>query len=209
MSESSKLPRRERERLRHRAEILEAARKVMADRGLDGVTVEHVAREADFAVGSIYRHFASKEQLIDELLVDLAEPFFEELDQLGAQGLSFEQHLEAVIGLMHERQIETQPFLLALLAAPGAFPMPGSAAGRQLHEIGERSLAALDRLLEQGQREGVLPEGDRALQVIALSGAIHSLSKWTMFSGKPAQENASARLAQLFLNGARRGGRAS
>lgn len=206
MSEPSKLPRRERERLRHRQEILDAARKVLADRGLDGVTVEHVAREAEFAVGSIYRHFSSKEQLIEELLLDLAEPVFEELESLGQRGLPFEARLDALVRLLHQRQMETEPFLMALISAPGAFPSPSSAAGRQMHEIGLRYMAALDELLAQGQAEGVLAEGDRTLLVVALAGLIGSLSKWSLYSGQPLQEDGPARLVSVFLDGARRRG---
>lgn len=204
MIETSKIPRRERERMRHRAEILEAARKVLADKGLNGVTVEQVAREADFAVGSIYRHFSSKEQLLDELLMDLAEPFFEELDALHAQGMPFEAHLEAVIRLIYQRKVECTPFLMALLAAPGAFPDPGSPTGRQLLEMGHRVVAALDRVLAQGQREGVVVDGDRTPLVIALTGGIDGVVRWSLFSGVPLAGDACELITQTFLNGARR-----
>lgn len=199
-----KVPRRERERARHRQEILDAARKVLADRGLEGVTVEQVAREADFAVGSIYRHFSSKEQLIEELLVDLAEPTFEEIEQLGAQGLSFEARLEALIALMLQRQVESEPFLLALLGAPGAFPAPNSPAGRQLHEIGQRYVAALDELLALGQTEGVIAEGDRLPYVIALGGLIESTVRWTMITRQAPTEDSPRRVVHIFLDGARK-----
>ena len=206
MSDPAKLPRRERERLRHRQEILDAARKVLASRGLDGVTLEQIAREAEFAVGSIYRHFSSKEQLIEELLVDLTEPFFEELAELGQQGLGFEARLDAFVDLVLTRHIESEPFLMALLAAPGAFPAPGSAAGRQLHEIGLRYISALDALLAQGQSDGVIAEGDRTPTVIALGGLIDSLVRWRMFSGQPLDADGTRRVLAVFLDGARRRG---
>jgi TetR/AcrR family transcriptional regulator len=70
----TELSRRERERLRHRDEILQAARLIVAKKGIDGLTIEEIARKAEFAVGSIYRYFASKEDLLDVLLVELARP---------------------------------------------------------------------------------------------------------------------------------------
>ena len=203
-----RLPRRERERLRHRQEILDAARKVLANRGLDGVTVEQVAREADFAIGSIYRYFSSKEQLIEELFSDLAEPLFEELDAIRDQGLDFEARLIAVVRLIHLRQVESEPFLKALLAAPGAFPAPDSPANKQMMELGLRFMAAFDDLLAQGQIEGVIAQGDRVPFIIALHGLIDGLSRFIMFSGQQLSADGPARLVEIFLDGARlRGGK--
>jgi AcrR family transcriptional regulator len=51
---NAKRSRRERERLARRREILEAARKVFAARGYEGSTLDEVAREAEFAKGTLY-----------------------------------------------------------------------------------------------------------------------------------------------------------
>lgn len=40
--------------------------------------MDEVARRAEFAVGSIYRHFASKEALIEAVVTDHLTPFFVE-----------------------------------------------------------------------------------------------------------------------------------
>ena len=78
----SRPSRRERERDRHREEILDAALRVLSSRGMDGLTIEAVAREAEFAVGSIYRHFASKEEMVESLFVHLTQPLFAEIEAL-------------------------------------------------------------------------------------------------------------------------------
>ena len=62
--------------LRNRARILEAAEEVFAERGPDAST-EEVARRAEVAVGTIFRHFPTKSDLLRALLKRL-------LDQLGA-----------------------------------------------------------------------------------------------------------------------------
>jgi TetR/AcrR family transcriptional regulator len=48
--------------------LLAAAGEVFADRPLEGVTVEELARSAGVAVTSIYNHFGSKEGLFAELV---------------------------------------------------------------------------------------------------------------------------------------------
>jgi AcrR family transcriptional regulator len=86
----SRPTRRERERDRHREEILDAALRVLSARGIDGLTIEGVAREAEFAVGSIYRHFSSKEEMVESLFVHLTQPLFSEVEALAAASDPFE-----------------------------------------------------------------------------------------------------------------------
>jgi AcrR family transcriptional regulator len=51
---------------RNRERILEAARELFAERGL-GVTLNDIAHHAGVGVGTVYRRFPDKEQLIDDL----------------------------------------------------------------------------------------------------------------------------------------------
>jgi len=55
--------RRERERGRHRAEILDAAEAIMMEKGLHGTSIQDIASRADFAVGTLYKFFPSKDEL--------------------------------------------------------------------------------------------------------------------------------------------------
>lgn len=50
-----------------RDKILDAALGLFASQGFDGTAVPEVARAAGIATGSIYRHFASKEALVNAL----------------------------------------------------------------------------------------------------------------------------------------------
>jgi AcrR family transcriptional regulator len=50
-----------------RDDILAAALTLFVERGFDGTSVPAVARAAGLAAGSIYRHFDSKETLVNEL----------------------------------------------------------------------------------------------------------------------------------------------
>src|SRR5690606_34454923 len=50
-----------------RSAILQAALKVFAEGGVNGVPMPDVARQANVGTGTIYRYFASKELLVNEL----------------------------------------------------------------------------------------------------------------------------------------------
>lgn len=64
-----KLPRKEREAERHKNEILVAAEKVFAEKGYVSVSMEDVAQSAEFAVGTLYKFFRSKEELYSEIIM--------------------------------------------------------------------------------------------------------------------------------------------
>lgn len=57
---------------RNRALLIEAAREVFAERGLDA-TLDDVARQAGVGIGTAYRHFANKQELAAEILADASE----------------------------------------------------------------------------------------------------------------------------------------
>jgi AcrR family transcriptional regulator len=59
---------------RNRQRIVEAARAAFAEEGL-AVTLDEIARRAGVGVGTVYRRFADKEELIDALFEDRMKEF--------------------------------------------------------------------------------------------------------------------------------------
>lgn len=51
-----------------RADLLDAAEQVFADRGFRGATLKQVAEAAQFSVGSVYEYFRNKEDLFRQVL---------------------------------------------------------------------------------------------------------------------------------------------
>ena len=68
---------------RNRKRILAAARKSMARKGLD-VQMEEIARTAGVGVGTVYRHFPTKDDLVDALAAER----FERLRELAHEALA-------------------------------------------------------------------------------------------------------------------------
>lgn len=66
------MTRREREREGHRQEILKVAEEVFSAYGFEGTTIEMVARQAEFSVGSIYNFFKGKEDLFRQVFLTVS-----------------------------------------------------------------------------------------------------------------------------------------
>ncbi len=66
--DKTKLSRKEREKIRHKEEILEAALSLFSSKGFHNVSMQDIASESEFGVGTLYNFFESKEQLFVELM---------------------------------------------------------------------------------------------------------------------------------------------
>lgn len=87
------LERREREREQHKNEILDAAERVFVQKGLSA-TVEMIANEAQFAVGSLYNFFSGKDEIFQQVLLRISRLGLETF-----QGLSLRMISSPVEGL--------------------------------------------------------------------------------------------------------------
>ena len=60
--------RQAKEREMRKEQILESALNVFKSTGLDGTTMDEIAKQADFGKATLYYYFSSKEEIFIELL---------------------------------------------------------------------------------------------------------------------------------------------
>jgi len=90
--------------VRNGKRVLEAARRCMARKGLDA-QIEEIARAAGVGVGTVYRHFPTKDDLVEAL----AMARFQRLAELAREALAegdpwagFERFMRASAGIQSE-----------------------------------------------------------------------------------------------------------
>ncbi|MGE4427326.1 MAG: TetR/AcrR family transcriptional regulator, partial [Solirubrobacteraceae bacterium] len=69
---------------RNRDRLLEVARAAFLEHGVEG-SLEEIARRAGVGVGTLYRHFPSREDLLRAVLADSFESLVERADELLAE----------------------------------------------------------------------------------------------------------------------------
>jgi AcrR family transcriptional regulator len=110
---------------RNRAAVLAAAKKLFADQGLDAQMPE-VARTAKVGVGTVYRHFPTKDELIAALVVDR----FERLAEKAREGLELDDPWKALCDFIrYSAQIQADD--RGLCEVMGSRPDVMDAAARQ------------------------------------------------------------------------------
>ena len=71
----TQLPRRERERLIRRQEILDAGLALFSEKGFHNVSMHEIAKKSEFAIGTLYKFFENKEDLYKALVLEQADKF--------------------------------------------------------------------------------------------------------------------------------------
>ena len=131
---------------RNRDRIIAATRAAFQERGLD-VGVDEIARRAGVGMGTLYRHFPTKDALIDAIV----DARFEELTEAAERALEVPDAWDGFAGFLAsavELQATDRGFKDAL-AARGRDERRVKAARKQLH-------AVIDRLVARGRDEGAL-----------------------------------------------------
>jgi len=81
-----KLPRRERERLGRRQEMLAAALELFSEKGYHNVSMNEIAEKAEFAIGTLYNFFDNKEHLYKSIMAELGVRFRQALTKALEEG---------------------------------------------------------------------------------------------------------------------------
>ncbi len=79
--EAMKMPRREKEKLRQRQEMLAAALGLFSEKGYHNVSMHEIAGKAEFAIGTLYKFFKNKEELYKTLVLELSDKFHDALTE--------------------------------------------------------------------------------------------------------------------------------
>jgi AcrR family transcriptional regulator len=143
--------------------LVRAGRDLFARRGYDGASVRAITSEAGANLGAVTYHFGSKRALYEEVLRTVVEPLREQVLREAASDETPLHRAAAVVRCFfrHLRENPDMPQLILQEMAAGKPPPPPVA--RTLGPI----LGTLARIVEEGQREGEIREGDPYL--LALS----------------------------------------
>jgi AcrR family transcriptional regulator len=132
---------------RNRQRILLAARAAFAERGLE-VTLDEIARRAGVGVGTVYRRYANKDDLIDELYEDIVA----ELAAAAEAELAQDDPWKGLVGFL-ERHFAMQ----ASNSALKEIVTEGSHRGRERVALARERLDPLvSELFERAKQSGRL-----------------------------------------------------
>ncbi len=156
--------------LETRDRILEAARSLIADRGLEGTTIKAICDEAGVLPGSFYNLFASKEQAILTVVREAIDAVDPDPDHQGTDTL--DELVMAYIRFLEEQPELSRVYIRIGVSGAGSNP---ELAGRMIRHHQERVgrfAAAMKR--QSPDISDTLAERRGETLVLALNGiALH------------------------------------
>ncbi len=184
--------------------FLEAAVSLLDREDWQAVTIEQIADRAEYAKGTVYRHFASKDDLYARLAADWNAGTYRALEELDAER-PFEAVLRDVIAVCWRRLTRDRVHARLIQHVQRADFLAGIAPETRatLEEIDARTLGLVAGLIDWGIAEGAIPRAPLAPRLFAvaamLMGAVrlHPLWGGPGGIGDPERVVADAVLAML------------
>lgn len=178
---------------RNREAVVAAARKLFADEGLDA-QMPDVAKTAKVGVGTVYRHFPTKDELIAALVADR----FQRLAQKAQECLEAQDAWDGIADFIRfSAQLQADDRGLCEVMGSRPEVMDAAARGAGLPELCER-------LVKRAQRSGELR---RDLQWQDIPMIACGLGRITQATAGPATGR-WPRLVEIILDGLRAPGSA-
>lgn len=191
-----------------RARLLDAARAVFSDRGLDRAKVEDITTRAQLSKGAFYLHFSSKEEAFRELLAGVVSHLERLLDEGSDEQLATgpdDGPFSGYIDACHQKNVEIFEFIWenrALMAM--VFDGGGSASYQHLIEdFALRAQRQTAALIQHGIDLGFY-RTDLDLEVAAafIAGGFDRIARQMVREQRKPDVDAMLREVQwLFLRG--------
>lgn len=203
---TSRSPDRLRARFRHavRESLLDAAEESIVEDGVEGASLQSIARRAGVAVGTIYNHFHDGPELFRELFTTRKEELFATLDagMKAAAKASFEGQLEAFARVLLGHYDTRREFMRVVFGSDTLrLQMMCDKSGKYrpfLHELQSRA----ERIMRVGVRERKLRDEDVELFASVFTSILRGVVA-TRLDQRGELSDAAPRVVDIFCNGAR------
>ena len=182
-----------------RREIIDAARVLITDHGMQSLTIGNLARAVGVSEGAIYRHFIGKRRILAGLIEDIDSKLTQRTDVIDGDPDSGLNRLEQV--LHHNVAPSTLTGVSFLVIAEVL--MNGDAELRDLMQASiDRHLAMIEAQLEVGVQKGeVSPEVDLKAASLQFYGLIQAVNTLNHFGTEDLPVGDSLKLWQIFKHG--------
>ncbi|MDO9390358.1 MAG: TetR/AcrR family transcriptional regulator [bacterium] len=194
------IPRKERERQAKKQDILKAAREVFAQKGLHAATLDEIAEKAEFAKGTLYGYFQSKDDLFASMLEEELIKFEQCIIQVLNLPLAPASKVEKLVKTMLLAFEQNEDFLRLLSKErPG---MSNIQVGEKMMDHFKTLTKLVSGMVKDGIKEGVFAPKDPVRTAMALFNLVHGSAMSSLLNHKKINDPEEAKfLTDLFLNG--------
>lgn len=174
--------RKEREKQARRRQIIDAARSLLFERGLQATSINQIAKRAELAVGTIYFYYASKEELFAELQEEGLNLLIETIQKAAATREDPKEQLRAMAMAYYDFSLDHKDYVDIInyfLSSPNILLSAGfkQRVDRRMEDI----LALIQATLAHGVDEGAFDGHAGKSRGVLLLAAFHGLMQFRKF----------------------------
>ena len=174
-TELENLPRRQRENLRQRGEILDAALRLFSEKGYHNVSMHEIAKEAEFGMGTLYKYFMNKEDLYKALIMEMAEKWHHILIQALEQERNPLRAIKRYIAVRRKLFLDNLPIMRLYFAETrGASFNIRAGLDQDLLKIYDEGIEKLASVFQKGIKDEAFRSLDPRQMALALDGVINA-----------------------------------
>ena len=200
---NNQLSRKEREHLRHKEEILEVALRLFSDRGFHNVSMQEIAEESEFSVGTLYKFFESKESLFSALIrscahrvSDILVPI---LDEKTDEKQKIVNYIEAYKQIIQDHAPSIKLYLSQNFPSALTLRADVEPEADAIREVFQEKLSDI---FKSGMRKGIFKGLDPWITTLSLSAILESFVFSVIKSPRKISiEDGISRIKELFFTG--------
>jgi len=169
--------RREREKEERRKYILAKAQSLFAEKGFIGTSMAEIAEASEFAVGSLYSFFDSKEEILATIFEYHIEKVIGEIAQIrDDKSLSAREKITVALEQLVKLYVDNQDFFRIYVAeARGVEWGIRTEVGEYIYKGSVRYMSILSDIFRMGIEEGVVgPDVDPEFLALLMRSYVHS-----------------------------------
>ena len=195
------LTRKEKEKIRHREEILKAALQLFSEKGFHSVSMQDIAAKSEFAVGTLYNFFQSKEQLFAELLNDCAEQIYQMLWPILTSSEPEDIRLRNFIRVHSQLVEDNIEFIKLYVAEHGDLTVSNGVENEHAYKIKTILRNKLEDIIRAGIEKRIFCKVDAGITSLSLMAAIQAMIfEFSNDFTKAKAEQSLAKIEHLFAD---------
>jgi len=138
--------------------------ELMAQNGYNDTKIQEIANKANIAVGTIYRYYKDKQEILDYIFFYILSKKIKLLDDLELNGSTSLNTINLYLKF-HIEQWEKCPNVFKILKQDG---VPYSKHSVNIQVMYKKLLGKLENIVKQGQKIGEIKEIDASMVAFAL-----------------------------------------
>lgn len=181
-----------------KTEILQTTARLFRKKGYKATSMRAIAEEVGIKAASIYNHFRSKQEMLEVLLMDIAEQFTAGMSEIDSTGKEATKKLSQLIELHVKLTVEYTDAIALIAAEWVHLEEPAKSEYLTLRTTYEK---AFKSILEQGKVTNQFQQVDTEIALFSILSTLRWLYSWYSRNKQYDVEKLKDQIKTCLLNG--------